>query len=206
MLRKIISGFLAGVLVSIGGTVYLSCENKSVGAVLFSVALLCICKKGYSLYTGKIGFIPERHGREDVSVLLFGLLGNILATLLCGFALRYALPAVYENAPLICAAKLSQSAGSTLIRAAFCGILMYLAVCIYRDRENIVGILFCIPVFILSGYEHSVANLFYFAAGGFSWSAVLYIAIVFVGNTCGSMLFAILESVGKDKTENGKES
>ncbi len=57
MLNKILSGISAGILISIGGSVFLACDNKYVGAVMFSVALLCICLKGYSLYTGKIGFI-----------------------------------------------------------------------------------------------------------------------------------------------------
>ena len=43
MLRKIISGITAGMLIGIGGTVYLACENKVVGAVAFTIGLLSIC-------------------------------------------------------------------------------------------------------------------------------------------------------------------
>ena len=42
-------GIVSGIMVGIGGTVYLSCENKVVGAVLFSVALLVICLLGFYL-------------------------------------------------------------------------------------------------------------------------------------------------------------
>ena len=42
MLNKICSGISAGIMVSIGGCVFLACESKVVGAVLFSVALLVI--------------------------------------------------------------------------------------------------------------------------------------------------------------------
>ena len=55
--KDLLYGLAAGILIGIGGTVFLACENKIVGAVLFSVALLCICLRGYALYTGKIGFI-----------------------------------------------------------------------------------------------------------------------------------------------------
>ena len=48
------------------------------------MALLCICLKGYSLFTGKVGFIPEKHGKEEFSVLLLGLLGNAIGTVLGG--------------------------------------------------------------------------------------------------------------------------
>ena len=73
IVKKILNGIAAGIVISIGCAVYLACENKYVGAVMFSVALLTICLRGYSLYTGKIGFIPEAHGKEELSVLLLGL-------------------------------------------------------------------------------------------------------------------------------------
>ena len=69
MLKKVMSGIAAGIMVSIGGAVFLACENRIAGAVLFSVALLSICMAGYSLYTGKVGFIPEKHDKEAFSVL-----------------------------------------------------------------------------------------------------------------------------------------
>lgn len=196
--RKILSGISAGILISIGGTVFLSCENRYIGAVLFSVALLCICYKGYSLFTGKIGFIPEKHGKEEFSVLLLGLLGNVIGTTVCGIALRYVLPAVSESALTICNAKLSQQIPAALIRGIFCGILMYLAVSIFRDGKTITGIVFCIPVFILSGFEHSIADMFYFAVSGIvSWQALGYIWLIIIGNAIGGMLLPVLNVTRK---------
>ncbi|MBQ3817502.1 MAG: formate/nitrite transporter family protein [Clostridia bacterium] len=201
MLKKIISGISAGILISIGGTVFLSCDNRYVGAILFSVALLCICIKGYSLFTGKVGYIPEKYGKEEISVLFLGLLGNAIGTIICGFAIRYALPAAGDVAQTICNSKLTQAVLQTLLRAIFCGILMYLAVSIYRDKQTVTGILFCIPVFILSGFEHSVADIFYFAASGIvSLKAFCFICIVILGNSIGGMLLPAIAKIGK-KTE-----
>lgn len=201
MLNKILSGISAGILISIGGSVFLACDNKYVGAVMFSVALLCICLKGYSLYTGKIGFIPEKHDKEAFSVLLLGLLGNLIGTVACGYAIRYALPALGETAEKICSLKLEQTLPQTLIRGLFCGVLMYLAVSIFRDRQKVIGILFCIPVFILAGFEHSVADMFYFAASGIvSLKAFVFIMMVVLGNTIGGMLLPVLMKA--EKKEN----
>ena len=198
MLRKTISGVCAGLLITLGGSVFLACENRYAGAVLFSVALLCICLKGYSLFTGKVGFIPEKHGREEVSVLFLGLLGNLIGTVVGGLLIRLALPALGAAAETLCAAKLGQSAVQTLVRGLFCGILMYLAVSIYRDRKDIVGILFCIPVFILSGFEHSIADMFYFAAGNmFSLRVFMFILLVIAGNSVGGMLLPLLSMCGR---------
>lgn len=200
-MSKILSGISAGILISIGGSVFLACDNKYVGAVMFSVALLCICLKGYSLYTGKIGFIPEKHDKEAFSVLLLGLLGNLIGTVACGYAIRYALPALGDTAEKICSLKLEQALPQTLIRGLFCGVLMYLAVSIFRDRQKVIGILFCIPVFILAGFEHSVADMFYFAASGIvSLKAFVFIMMVVLGNTIGGMLLPVLMKA--EKKEN----
>lgn len=189
MLKKIMSGISSGIIISISGALYLACDNKYVGAVLFSVALICICHKGYSLYTGKIGFIPEKHGKEEFSVLLLGLLGNVIGTVLCGYLIRLGLPAVGEAAEAVCTGKLTQTFLQTLIRGFFCGVLMYLAVSIFRDKNTIAGIVFCIPVFILAGFEHSVADMFYFAASGIvSLKAFAFIWVVILGNSIGAMV------------------
>ena len=201
MLKKTLSGVSAGILISIGGAVFLACENRYVGAVLFSVALLCICLKGYSLFTGKVGFLPEKHGKEEFSVLLLGLLGNLLGTVAGGLLIRYAVPALGDAALALCRGKLAgQAMGQTLVRALFCGVLMYLAVSIFRDLKKEIGILFCIPAFILSGFEHSIADLFYFAASGLvSGQAFLFIWTVILGNALGGMLLPALSRAGGGK-------
>lgn len=202
ILQKIVNGVMAGIMIAIGGSVFLACYgdgsvlNRAIGAFFFSIALLCICYKGYSLYTGKIGFIPEKHDGDAFAVLLLGLLGNLIATVSLGLAVRYAIPNVSAVAEAICASKLTQSFGQTLIRGIFCGVLMYLAVNIYRDKNTVVGILFCVPVFILAGFEHSIANMFYFAAAGsFTLDTLIYILVVVLGNTIGGMLMPLLAMI-----------
>ena len=200
MLKKTLSGLSAGILITIGGSVFLACDSRYVGAVMFSVALLCICLKSYALFTGKVGFMPEKHGREEFSVLLLGLLGNAIGTILGGYLIRAGLPARGDAAQQLCEAKLLQLPGQTFVRALFCGILMYLAVSIYRDQKNVIGILFCIPVFILSGFEHSIADIFYFAASGIvSMKAFGFLWMVILGNSVGGMLLPALQMLGGEK-------
>ena len=200
ILKDIIYGFLAGAMISIGCAVYLACQNKYVGAVMFSVALLTICYKGYNLYTGRIGFIVNNHAKDDFHSLLLGLLGNTLAMMAFGALLGLALPNLKETAIGVVQAKLSQTFLSALIRATFCGILMYVAVSLYREKKTVVGIIFCIPVFILSGFEHSIADMGYFAVAG-EWSAkgLGYIWTIILGNTIGAMLFPALKLIVKEK-------
>ena len=199
MLKKLLSGLCAGILISIGGAVFLACDNKYVGAVMFSVALLCICYKGYSLYTGRVGYLPEKHDRDALSGLFLGLIGNAVGTIAGGYAVRFALPKLGETAEALCAGKLGQTFPQTLIRAIFCGVLMYLAVSIFRYKKTPVGIVFCIPVFILSGFEHSIADIFYFAAGNaLSLRSIGFILTVILGNTLGGILLPILSPDPKE--------
>ena len=203
MLKLIIDGIKAGIMIAIGGSVFLSCENRYIGAILFSVALLCICLKGYSLFTGKVGYLPENHSKEAVKILLCGLLGNIVSTILLGFAVSFANPALGEAAKVICEAKLSQEALQTFVRAFFCGVLMYMAVSTYREKGTLAGIFFCVPVFILSGFEHSIANMFYFGASGMiNMDSVIYLAVVIAGNSVGGMAMPILNILGKGEPKN----
>lgn len=198
MLSKFCNGICAGLLITVGGCVFLSCEDRTVGALFFCVALLCICMKGYSLYTGKICYIigdTKADAKNAWSVLLLGLAGNIAACLLCGLAVRYAIPNIGKAAEALCAGKLAaQTLPQTLIRAIFCGMMVYLSVAIYKEKNTPAGILFCIPTFILSGFEHSIADMFYFgAAADFSADAILFILVVIVGNSIGGLLLPLLQ-------------
>ena len=84
----------------------------------------------------------------------------------------------------------------TVIRGSFCGILMYAAVWIYREKKTALGILFCIPVFILSGFEHSIADMFYFAlAGLFNPRAFVFILLVVLGNSLGGLFIPAIQSL-----------
>lgn len=97
MLKNFLSSVCAGVLISIGGCVFLACENRYVGAVLFSVALLCICLKGYALYTGRVGYIIESHKKSDFAALAVILIGNLITTFLLGMLVRVSMPQLGET-------------------------------------------------------------------------------------------------------------
>lgn len=200
-MKNFVSGIVAGALIAIGGTVFLSVEEKPIGALFFAVALLCICFKGYSLYTGRIGYIAHSHTRGDFSALFAGLLGNIVGAVLCGIIISFAIPAVNTAAVSACDAKIAQPLLSALCRGVFCGILMYFAVSIFKENKTPLAIVFCIPVFILCGFEHSIADIFYFtAARRADVAALLFLIVVIIGNSIGSLLTAAADRIiRKDK-------
>ena len=208
MLKKILDGVSAGIMISIGCAIFLASENKVVGSVLFSVALLIICYKGFSLYTGKVGFIPLSHTKEDFSVLLLGLFGNFIGVVACSFLLGLAMPEMKEKAIQMCNSKLTQQWYQTFIRSIFCGVLMYVAVYVFKEKKSISGIVYAIPVFILSGFEHSIADMGYFGVSHMvSFDAFLFIVIAIVGNAIGGMALPLISLVNikQGKSQSTKE-
>ena len=209
--KQICDGIAAGLLITIGCCVFLAlagdASTKWVGAILFSVALLTICYKGYSLYTGRIGFILENLNKDYISGLFLGLLGNVIATAVVGIAVQYAIPSLNDAAFAACTARLTQEWWQTLIRGIMCGVLMYVAVAIYKEKKSIVGVLFAIPVFILSGFEHSIADMGYFAiAGIYSVEAFGFIWLVILGNSLGALILPALALVGKSFKKKEEKS
>ena len=199
------SGIASGMLVGIGGTVYLSCENKVVGAVLFSVALLCICLLGLYLYTGKIGIFIEKPDKKSALALPVGLGGNVLGAVLTGVLTALAKPSLIDAAQKACSAKLENGLLRGLIAAVFCGVLMYAAVKTYGAKGTLVGIIFCIPTFILCGFEHSIADAYYFTVasmrGAFDPMRVVFILVAVLGNTLGGWVLPVLARLAKGKEQ-----
>ena len=71
-MKYFISAIFAGMMISFGGIVYLSCLNFSVlgstiGSFLFSLGLLTVVARGYDLYTGKIGYLCIKSNTEEYS-------------------------------------------------------------------------------------------------------------------------------------------
>ncbi len=204
MLKQSFFGSLAaGVMLTIGAGVFLSCDNKVVGAVAFSVALMVICMLGMYLYTGKIGMLAEDYSPVNLGCVTVGLIGNYITATLGGLILGLVKPALYEKAVTMCEAKLEQKWYIAIILGIFCGILMYTAVKGYANTKQPIILVFCVAVFILSGYEHSIADMAYFGvARMFGLKTVCFILLVVLGNTIGGMLIPLLMKGAKKNEKN----
>ncbi len=202
-MKKYLETFLlaagAGIGIAIGGTVFLSMENRIVGAVLFSVGLYLIVTNGLNLYTGKVGYLLEQKP-EYLPELLLIWLGNLLGTWLGAEAVLHTrIRGISEKAADLCQVKLSDDVVSLLLLSVFCGILMYGAVDGYKKTKNPVILFVCVSVFILAGFEHCIANMFYFSLGGaWSFKTLGYLAIMTLGNSIGGVLLPLLHgNLGK---------
>lgn len=196
--RIFFSAVAAGIGIAIGGTVYMSLDNKIAGALLFTAGLYAIVLNGLHLYTGKIGYLVNEKNKGSYGVLLLlTWLGNLAGTCLAAAALTATrVSGLSETAAGLCETKLGDTPVSVFFLAVFCGILMYVAVDGFKEKGNPLILFLCVSVFILSGFEHCVANMFYFAMAG-AWSAktVLYLLIMTLGNSLGGMLIPAIKKI-----------
>ncbi len=197
--KNLFSAVMAGIMISFGGAVYLACtavDKAPLGAVLFSLGLTVILLFGFLLFTGKTAYLLENKPTYILYLLTIWL-GNILGCMLMGLLTSIAKPAMAETALKLCDAKLGQTPLQTIILGALCGILVYIAVDNFKsddDKKAIhkyILVFTCVPAFILCGFEHSVADMYYFAAAGslYSVKGIVYILLVSLGNLVGAVAF-----------------
>lgn len=198
-LAVFVSAVMAGAAISIGGAVFLCTDSRPVGAALFSVGLFAVCTLGLDLFTGKVCYIFDN---PPIYAARCGLiwLGNLAGTLLAGTMLRFTRLDVIGRAQTICEAKLTDSIPSIFILAVFCNILIYLSVESYRENPHqlgkYLGLFLGVVVFVQAGFEHCVANMFYFTvAGAWSGRTVLYLLVMTLGNAVGGILFPLCKKL-----------
>lgn len=169
----------AAILISLGNYALLKLGNP-IGPVIFALGLLGVCYMGQNLFTGKCGFFFA--DKMKVSTLLIILIVNLLAGYLMGLAYSITDIDVYKNA-IVKVATWDLSI-AFFIKSILCGIIMYIAVFMYK-KGTALGIIYGIPLFIFSGFQHCIANI---VTMGVARTFHLSIIICILGNFIGSLL------------------
>lgn len=186
------SSVLAGICIGIAGFGYLA-EKSIIGAVLFAFGLLTVVHYALKLYTGTAGFIKK--GKLGQLFLILG--GNLIGCLLVALMVRCSPMPLQETAQKILEGRLAVGPLKGGILAIGCGFIMTTAVTFARQGKNL-PLLFGVPLFIMCGFPHCVADAFYYMCVPVSFigsnlvdTLVFYIAIV-IGNFIGCNLYRIL--------------
>ena len=199
MINEIKKAILSGILISIGGCVYMASVTaglKWFGALLFCGGLFAICIYGFNLYPGKVGYLAydfkDKKAWELVIVTCFF---NQLITFLIGIAVGKYFPSIQEAAAKAYSAKLAAPLAKLFISGIFCGILMFLSVDTWKSGHKL-GLFIYVPVFIIAGFDHSVANSFYngaaFGPETFTLKNAAVVATVTIANGLGGWIFPLL--------------
>lgn len=215
--KMIILGIFAGVFIGFGGQgaitigqTYANIDlgmSKFVFAAAFPVGLMLVVICGAELFTGNnlmvLGCINCNYKIKDflrnwVFVYIANFVGSvILALLVANSGLMTG--AAAEKAIGIANAKVAIPFGAAVIRGILCNILVVLAVWMATGAKDIIGKIFScwfpIMLFVLCGYEHSVANMYFAPLGMFLGAPITWGQIwlnnlipVTIGNIIGGAL------------------
>lgn len=168
----------AGIFIALGCWINLVIGGI-LGAFLFAFGLLGVCVLKLNLFTGKCGYIFEN---KQWRQLIITLIVNLLTGFICGLLISVASPELIS----IASAKVIswEISISYFIKAICCGMIMFTAVDIYK-KGSYLGIILGIPLFILCGFQHCIANIIIMGVAR-TWSNALLITIA--GNWLGSLL------------------
>lgn len=187
-MRNFISmSIFAGLLIGTGGLVYLRVGGVA-GAVLFAFGLLCVVMCGAQLFTGKSGFLPYKDFPKLIAMIALNAVGCAIAAFIASYCSSDALVA---NLQTIIDARLTASWLKVVVTSVGTGMIMTLAV--YGARQkHYLPLLFGVPVFILCGLPHCVADAFYYAAAlfydCFEWELLIAWGWAIAGNYIGCNL------------------
>jgi formate/nitrite transporter len=189
--RMLVLAILAGVFIALAGagatvasaTIASPSLAKLIGAAVFPVGLVMVLVAGSELFTGNcLLIIPVLEREAKITALLrnwfFVYIGNFIGGVLVAALTVYggtfdlfsgaAAVSVLNTA----VAKVSLTFGEALFRGILCNLLVCVAVWISFAAKDVVGkvagLYLPIMLFVVSGYEHSVANMYYISAGLFA--------------------------------------
>lgn len=186
--RMLVLAVFAGAFIALAGagastapvTVASASAGKLIGACIFPAGLAMVLLAGSELFTGNclmsVALLEKKISwgamlRNWVLVYVGNFIGA--AAVAAAFVLS-GTPALFGNAlggALIntAAAKVSLSFGAAFLRGVLCNLLVCLAVWIAAGAKDVtgkvIGLFFPIMLFVLCGFEHSIANMFYIPAG-----------------------------------------
>ena len=203
MLNKLVKSILAGISIAIGAVIYLLCSNKIVGAFLFSVGILMVMEFKLLLYTGYVPTQRECQSFKDYVInSSFVFIGNLIGGAVTAglLALTRLKSDLWKATNAVCDVKLNDELLSIFILSIFCGIIIAGIVKATNLKHRVLYVGMMIATFILCGYEHVVANSFYFSFSLklFTFEGLLFMLVCFLGNFVGGMICSFVKNPEKN--------
>ena len=168
----------ASLLIGLGNYALLKL-GEPIGPIIFALGLLGVCYMGLNLFTGKCGFLFQ----DNIKFLdlLIILIVNLVAGYLLGLAFSITDAEVMSKA--IAKVQTWEISTAFLIKSILCGIIMYIAVYMYK-KGTPLGIIYGIPLFIFCGFQHCIANIITMGVAR-TFSSSIFVCII--GNFIGSL-------------------
>ena len=170
---------MAGILIGLGACGFLALGGLT-GAIIFAFGLIGVVLTGIPLYTGRAGVMTSIPGIIKV------WWWNVVGAMAVGLVVAAIGGSMAESAYNTVAAHVAQGPWRGFLRAVGCGLVIDLSVWFYRSSKSLVPVLFGIPLFIVCGFYHSIADVVYIF-GAWKWDIDLlwFYPIIVIGNYFG---------------------
>ena len=193
---------MAGAFIAMGGVAFLSLNNKIVGAFMFSLGLFAVCTLKYNLFTGKVGYLFCNDVKTYLPWCLMVWVGNLVGSIIVAELVRLTrvAPGLIEKSTKLVQVKADDTLISLFVLGIFCNIMVVHAVDQYLSNPHEIGkylgIIMSIMVFILVGFEHSIADMFYIQMARM-WNSQTIIALIVItlGNVVGGILIPTMRNI-----------
>ncbi|MFQ9979966.1 MAG: formate/nitrite transporter family protein [Finegoldia magna] len=201
-LADFLYAIMAGAFIAMGGVVFLSLNNKIVGAFMFSLGLFAVCTLKYNLFTGKVGYLFNNDVKTYLPWCLMVWVGNLVGSIIVAELVRLTrvAPGIIEKSAKLVQVKADDSLISLFVLGIFCNIMVVHAVDQYLNNPHEIGkylgIIMSIMVFILCGFEHCIADMFYIQMARM-WNSQTIIALIVItlGNVLGGILIPTMRNI-----------
>ena len=201
-LADFLYAIMAGAFIAMGGVVFLSLNNKIVGAFMFSLGLFAVCTLKYNLFTGKVGYLFCNDVKTYLPWCLMVWVGNLVGSIIVAELVRLTrgAPGIIEKSTKLVQVKADDTLISLFVLGIFCNIMVVHAVDQYLNNPHEIGkylgIIMSIMVFILVGFEHSIADMFYIQMARM-WNSQTIIALIVItlGNVLGGILIPTMRNI-----------
>ncbi|MBQ0020146.1 MAG: formate/nitrite transporter family protein [Bacteroidales bacterium] len=187
------SSIMSGISIGVAGFGYLATGKDIVGAILFAFGLATVVHYSLKLYTGTAGFIKK----DEVGSLFAILFFNLVGCLLVGLMVRCSPMPLQETAQGILEGRLAMGPWRGGVLSIGCGFIMTTAVTFAR-KQQYMPLIFGVPLFIVCGFPHCVADAFYYMCVPLEYIGVhildilLFYLCIVVGNFVGCNLYRIV--------------
>lgn len=196
--KMLVLAFMAGVFIAIAGvgaatasSTLTGSAGRLVNACVFPAGLTLVILAGSELFTGNCLIIISVLEKEATIVNMLRnwvivYIGNFIGSIFVAWGVNachqlnlydFGLAGGTINTAV---AKVSMSFGDAFLKGLFCNMLVCLAVWLGFSSKTaagkIAGLFYPIMVFVVSGFEHSVANMYYVPAGLFAKGNADYLA------------------------------
>ena len=173
---------LSGILIGLGSAGYLAVGGIP-GAVIFAFGLIGVVIFEVPLYTGKAGVLKLNESWTLIGIWFWNVIGCILIGLLVKYT---GSDTSITNAMTIVDGRFEAGWVKSLLRSIGCGMIIDLSVYQFRKSGSLIPILFGVPLFILCGFYHSIADVVYLTVS-WNWNPEIYwyYPVIVIGNYIG---------------------